>query len=164
MAISKENKKYIDTSIHYYISEASSYKQIAENYVPEVESVVDTTFGIIVGNIYFGFMQACKNLKVEVNVEDLQEFNKIIKDRAPLIKKAILAETSNGSENNEEKEDEIVEKEVEIEEKMDVIEEKEDEIKAKLDEMESKIDEIEEKENSEKAESSDDEEKNRILY
>ena len=185
MAISKENKKFIDTLIHYYISEASSYKQIAEDYVPEVESVADTAFGIIVGNIYSEFMQACKNLKVEVNVEDLQEFNKIIKDGAPLIKKAILAETSNGSENNEEKqdeivekeveieekmdvieekEDEIVEKEVEIEEKMDVIEEKEDEIKAKLDEMESKIDEIEEKENSEKAESSDDEEKNRILY
>ena len=171
MAISKENKKFIDTLIHYYISEASSYKQIAEDYVPEVESVVDTAFGIIVGNIYSEFMQACKNLKVEVNVEDLQEFNKIIKDGAPLIKKAILAETSNGSENNEEKRDEIVEKEIEIvekeieiEEKMDVIEEKEDEIKAKLDEMESKIDEIEEKENSEKAESSDDEEKNRILY
>ncbi len=164
MTISKENKKFIDTLIHYYISEASSYKQIAEDYVPEVESVADTAFGIIVGNIYSEFMQACKNLKVEVNVEDLQEFNKIIKDRAPLIKKAILAETSNGSENNEEKEDEIVEKEVEIEEKMDVIEEKEDEIKAKLDEMEAKIDEIEEKENSEKAESSDDEEKNRILY
>ena len=171
MAISKENKKFIDTLIHYYISEASSYKQIAEDYVPEVESVVDTAFGIIVGNIYSEFMQACKNLKVEVNVEDLQEFNKIIKDGAPLIKKAILAETSNGSENNEEKRDEIVEKEIEIvekeieiEEKMDVIEEKEDEIKAKLDEMEAKIDEIEEKENSEKAESSDDEEKNRILY
>ncbi len=171
MAISKENKKFIDTLIHYYISEASSYKQIAEDYVPEVESVADTAFGIIVGNIYSEFMQACKNLKVEVNVEDLQEFNKIIKDGAPLIKKAILAETSNGSENNEEKRDEIVEKEIEIEEKeieieekMDVIEEKEDENKAKLDEMEAKIDEIEEKENSEKAESSDDEEKNRILY
>jgi hypothetical protein len=115
MAISKENKKFIDTLIHYYISEASSYKQIAEDYVPEVESVVDTAFGIIVGNIYSEFMQACKNLKV-------------------------------------------------IEEKIDVIEEKEGEIKAKLDEMEAKIDEIEEKENSEKAESSDDEEKNRILY
>ncbi len=129
MAISKENKKYIDTSIHYYISEASSYKQIAENYVPEVESVVDTTFGIIVGNIYFGFMQACKNLKVEVNVEDLQEFNKIIKDAAPLIKKAILAETSIASENHEEKQDEIVKKEVEIEEKIDVIEKKSEEEK-----------------------------------
>ena len=145
MAISKENKKYIDTSIHYYISEASSYKQIAENYVPEVESVVDTTFGIIVGNIYFGFMQACKNLKVEVNVEDLQEFNKIIKDAAPLIKKAILAETSIASENNEEKQDEIVKKEVEIEEKIDVIQEKKDEIVKKEVEIEEKIDVIQEK-------------------
>jgi len=150
MAISKENKKYIDTSIHYYISEASSYKQIAENYVPEVESVVDTTFGIIVGNIYFGFMQACKNLKVEVNVEDLQEFNKIIKDAAPLIKKAILAETSIASENNEEKKDEIVKKEVEIEEKIDVIQEKKDEIVKKEVEIEEKIDVIEKKSEEEK--------------
>ncbi len=150
MAISKENKKYIDTSIHYYISEASSYKQIAENYVPEVESVVDTTFGIIVGNIYFGFMQACKNLKVEVNVEDLQEFNKIIKDAAPLIKKAILAETSIASENNEEKQDEIVKKEVEIEEKIDVIQEKKDEIVKKEVEIEEKIDVIEKKSEEEK--------------
>ncbi len=164
MAISKENKKFIDTLIHYYISEASSYKQMAEDYIPEVESVSDTAFGIIVGNIYSEFMHASKNLKVEVNVEDIQEFNKIIKDRAPLIKKAILAETSNGSDNNEEKRDEIVEKEVEIEDKMDVIEEKEDEIKAKLDEMEAKIDEIEEKGDSETDESSDDKEKNRILY
>ena len=150
MAISKENKKFIDISIHYYISEASSYKQIAENYVPEVESVVDTTFGIIVGNIYFGFMQACKNLKVEVNVEDLQEFNKIIKNAAPLIKKAILAETSIASENNDEKQDEIVEKEVEIEEKIDVIQEKKDEIVEKEVEIEEKIDVIEKKSEEEK--------------
>jgi len=102
MAISKENKKFIDTLIHYYISEASSYKQIAEDYVPEVQYVVDTAFGIIVGNIYSGFMRASKNLEVEINVEDIQEFNKIIKDAAPLIKKAILAETSIASENYEE--------------------------------------------------------------
>ena len=63
---------------------ASVIRGIAET--PEVESVVDTTFGIIVGNIYFGFMQACKNLKVEVNVEDLQEFNKIIKDKLEILK------------------------------------------------------------------------------
>ena len=55
MAISKETKDFIDSLIDYYINEAESYKQIAEAYVPEVGSVIDTAFGIIVGNIYSEF-------------------------------------------------------------------------------------------------------------
>jgi hypothetical protein len=39
MAISKENKEFIDSLIDYYISESQSYRQIAENYVPEIKSV-----------------------------------------------------------------------------------------------------------------------------
>jgi len=101
MTISQENKKFLDSLIHYYVSEAASYKQIAEDYVPEVESVVDTAFGIIVGSIYSEFLQAYQNQKIKVNVEDIQEFNKIIKDRAHLIKKAILEETSESQEKNE---------------------------------------------------------------
>ena len=46
MAISKENKDFIDNLIDYYISESESYKQIAENFVPEVNSIPDTAFGI----------------------------------------------------------------------------------------------------------------------
>ena len=61
MAISKETKDFIDNLIDYYISEASSYKQIAEVYVPEVESVTDTAFGIITGCVYSGFLQAYQN-------------------------------------------------------------------------------------------------------
>ena len=38
MAISKENKDFIDSLIDYYISESESYKQIAENFVPEIEA------------------------------------------------------------------------------------------------------------------------------
>ena len=78
MTISKENKDYIESLIHYYISEASSYEQIAERFVPEVESVADTAFGIIVGNIYSEFLQAYLNQKINVNVEDIQEFYGII--------------------------------------------------------------------------------------
>ena len=44
MTISKENKDFIDSLIDYYISESESYRQIAENFVPEVESVPDTAF------------------------------------------------------------------------------------------------------------------------
>jgi len=90
MTISKENKTFIDSLIDYYISEAESYRQIAENFVPEVESVPDTAFGIITGCVYSGFLQAYQNQQQSPSLEDMKEFNQIIKKRAPLIKKSIL--------------------------------------------------------------------------
>ena len=90
MAISKENKMFIDSLIDYYISEAQSYRQIAENFVPEVESVPDTAFGIITGCVYSGFLQAYQNQQLTPGLEDMKEFNQIIKKRSPLIKKALL--------------------------------------------------------------------------
>ncbi len=89
-AISKENKDFIDSLVDYYISESESYRQIAENFVPEVESVPDTAFGIITGCVYSGFLQAYQNQQQAPSLEDIREFNQIIKNRAPLIKKAIL--------------------------------------------------------------------------
>ena len=90
MAISKENKEFIDSLIDYYISESEAYRQIAENFVPEVESVPDTSFGIITGCVYSGFLQACQNQQQTPSLEDMREFNQIIKKRAALIKKSIL--------------------------------------------------------------------------
>lgn len=90
MAISKENKMFIDSLIDYYISEAESYRQIAENFVPEVESIPDTAFGIITGCVYSGFLQAYQNQQLTPGLEDMTEFNQIIKKRAPLIKSALL--------------------------------------------------------------------------
>ena len=90
MVISKENKDFIDSLIDYYISESESYRQIAENFVPEVESVPDTAFGIITGCVYSGFLQALQNQQLTPSLEDMKEFNQIIKERAPLIKKSIL--------------------------------------------------------------------------
>ena len=93
MAISKENKDFIDSLIDYYISESESYKQIAENFVPEVESVPDTAFGIITGCVYSGFLQAYQNQQQTPSLEDIKEFNEIIKKEAALIKKAIIEPT-----------------------------------------------------------------------
>ena len=90
MTISKENKDFIDALIDYYISESGSYRQIAENFVPEVESVPDTAFGIIAGCVYSGFLQACQNQQQTLGLDDMREFNEIVKKRAPLIKKAII--------------------------------------------------------------------------
>ncbi len=90
MAITKHTKDFLDGLIDYYISEASSYKQIAESYFPEITSVEDAAFGIITGCIYSAFLRAYENENKEVELDDMQEFNKIIKERAALIKKAIL--------------------------------------------------------------------------
>jgi len=95
MAISKNTRDFIDSLVDYYISEAPSYKQIAEEYVPEVESVADTAFGYIAGCVYSGFLQAYKNMQQVPSLEDIQEFNKILKDRAPLIKKAMIEDSYN---------------------------------------------------------------------
>jgi len=105
MGISKENKDFIDSLIDYYISESESYKQIAENFVPEIESVPDTAFGIITGCVYSGFLQAYQNQQQTPSLEDMREFNQIIKERAALIKKAIIdppkPDTGNQDTKNE---------------------------------------------------------------
>lgn len=90
MTISKENREFIESLIDYYISESQSYRQIAENYLPEIESVSDTAFGIITGCVYSGFLQAYQNQQQSPSLEDMKEFNQIIKDKAPLIKKSLL--------------------------------------------------------------------------
>ena len=101
MTISKENKDFIDNLIDYYISESESYKQIAENFVPEVESIPDTAFGIITGCVYSGFLQAYQNQQQTPSLEDMKEFNEIIKKRAPMIKKSIIDPKSIISEKHE---------------------------------------------------------------
>jgi hypothetical protein len=101
MSISKENKEFIDSLIEYYISESESYKQIAENFLPEVESIPDTAFGIITGCVYSGFLQAYQNQQQIPSLEDMDEFNQIIKKKAQLIKKSILELTKINTEIKE---------------------------------------------------------------
>lgn len=90
VAISKENKDFIDSLIDYYISESESYKEIAENYSHDIQSVEDTAFGIITGCVYSGFLQAYQSQQQSPTLEDIKEFHKILKDRAPQIKKSII--------------------------------------------------------------------------
>ena len=90
MALTKYIRNFLDSQIDYYISEAQSFRQIVQNYSPEVTSIDDATFGIITGCVYSAFLRAYENEKRTVELDDMQEFNKIIKEKAPLIKKAIL--------------------------------------------------------------------------
>ena len=101
MTISKENKEFINSLIEYYVSESESYKQIAENFLPEVESIPDTAFGIITGCVYSGFLQAYQNQQQSPSLEDMDEFNQIIKKKAILIKKSISELTKINTEIKE---------------------------------------------------------------
>ena len=102
MTISKENREFVDSLIDYYISVSESYKQIAENFLPEIESIPDTAFGIITGCVYSGFLQAYQNQQQTPSLEDIKEFNQMIKNKALLIKKSI-----SGSMNKEEDKEKI---------------------------------------------------------
>jgi len=108
MTISETNKEFINSLIDYYISESEAYRDMAENYTPEIGSVPDTSFGIIVGCVYSGFLQAYQSQQQSPTLEDVKEFHKILKEKAPMIKKAILEPikiTNSEKTESEEKED-----------------------------------------------------------
>ena len=90
LVITPSTRDFIENLINYYISEAPSYREIAEIYDSEVKNIPDATFGMILGCVYSGFLQMYTNQKQQPSLEDIQEFNQIMKDRALQIKKAIL--------------------------------------------------------------------------
>jgi len=94
LALHPSTADFIENLINYYISEASSYKQIAEIYAEEVKDVTAATLGIIIGCVYSGFLQTYKNQRQNPSLEDTQEFNIIMKHRTADIRKAILATES----------------------------------------------------------------------
>ena len=90
MTISKKNKEFLDELIEYYINEAQSYKEMAQEYSPKTYSVVDTAFGLIIGCVYSSFLQAYSNQQQTPSSEDIQEFREIIMINARMIKDAII--------------------------------------------------------------------------
>lgn len=89
MALTKSTQDFVEDLINYYIGEASSYKSIAEEYSPKAGSVTDTAFGIIAGCVYNGFLQVYSNQNQKASLEDIQDFHRIMKKRAPSIRKAL---------------------------------------------------------------------------
>lgn len=90
LAIPATTKDFINNLIDYYISEASSYKQFAQEYASNASDITSTTLGIIVGCVYSGFLQAYANQKQKPGLDDIQEFHQIIKRRTDQIKKSVL--------------------------------------------------------------------------
>ena len=89
MAISENNQKFLDDLIQYYIDESGSYKQFATEYKEFSQSENDVAFGLIVGTIYSTFLQTYANQKLEVGLDDIQEFHEFVKSNADQIKESL---------------------------------------------------------------------------
>ena len=89
MTVTKENKVFLEGLIEYYISEAQSYREMAQEYSLKIDSVPDTTFGIIIGCIYSSFLQTYSNQKLTPTVQDVQEFTEIIMMKSNAIMNAV---------------------------------------------------------------------------
>ena len=72
------------------MKEAKSYREIAQEFSSEIDSVLDIAFGIIIGCIYSSFLQAYSNQKQIPDMEDIQEFNEMITKNTKIIKKSIM--------------------------------------------------------------------------
>ncbi len=94
MTVSKENKEFLEGLIEYYISEAESYREMAQEYSLKIDSVSDMAFGIIIGCIYSSFLQTYSNQKLTPDVHDVQEFMEII-----MIKSNAIMDAINGQNN-----------------------------------------------------------------
>ena len=94
MTISKENKEFLEGLIEYYISEAESYREMAQEYSLKIDSVPDMTFGIIIGCIYSSFLQTYSNQKLTPDVHDVQEFMEIIMIKSNAIMNAIKGQNN----------------------------------------------------------------------
>ena len=94
MTVTKENKVFLEGLIEYYISEAQSYREMAQEYSLKIDSVPDTTFGIIIGCIYSSFLQTYSNQKLTPTVQDVQEFTEIIIMKSNTIMDAIKGQNN----------------------------------------------------------------------
>ena len=52
MTLSNEIQIFLDSQIEYYTKEAKSYKEMAQGYNLDDDTIYDTAFGIIIGCIY----------------------------------------------------------------------------------------------------------------
>ena len=93
MTLSNEIQTFLVSQIEYYTKEAKSYKEMAEEYNIDDNSIHDTTFGMIVGCIYSSFLQTFTNQNSVPNSQEMEEFTEIIIKNSKKIKESIAAET-----------------------------------------------------------------------
>ena len=83
MAMPKEIRDYVNAQIEYYIGESRTYLSMARIYRDDV--IEETAFGIILGCLYTGFMQAYRTRYMAPSSEDMDEFHQIVRSNASRI-------------------------------------------------------------------------------
>ena len=88
MTISDSNKKFIQSLIDYYTSEPQAYSEIVEAYSPKSE-LSETTVGFVIGMIYSGFLRSYADQNLEIESDDVDQFNSMIRDNITKIRRYI---------------------------------------------------------------------------
>ena len=92
MTLSNEIQIFLDSQIEYYTKEAKSYKEMAQEYNLDENSIPDTAFGIIIGCIYSSFLQTYTNQNIAPNSQEMEDFTEIIIKNAKKIKESIVSD------------------------------------------------------------------------
>ena len=91
MTLSNEIQTFLVSQIEYYTKESKSYKEMAEGYNLDHDSVYDATFGIIVGCLYSSFLQIYTNQDSTPSSQEMEEFTETIIKNSKKIKDSIMA-------------------------------------------------------------------------
>ena len=92
MTLSNEIQIFLDSQIEYYTKEAKSYKEMAQEYNLDENSIPDTAFGIIIGCIYSSFLQTYTNQNIAPNSQEMKDFTEIIIKNTKKIKESIVSD------------------------------------------------------------------------
>ena len=92
MTLSNEIQIFLDSQIDYYTKEAKSYKEMAQEYNLDENSIPDTAFGIIIGCIYSSFLQTYTNQNIAPNSQEMEDFTEIIIKNTKKIKESIVSD------------------------------------------------------------------------
>ena len=95
MTLSNEIQIFLDSQIEYYTKEAKSYKEMAQEYNLDENSIPDTAFGIIIGCIYSSFLQTYTNQNIAPNSQEMEDFTEIIIKNTKKIKESIVSDNEN---------------------------------------------------------------------
>ena len=95
MTLPNEIQGFLDSQIEYYAKEAKSYKEMAQGYNLDDDSIHDTAFGIIIGCIYSSFLQVYTNQNSMPSSQEMEDFTEIIIKNSKKIKESITSDDEN---------------------------------------------------------------------
>ena len=95
MTLPNEIQGFLDSQIEYYAKEAKSYKEMAQGYNLDGDSIDGTAFGIIIGCIYSSFLQVYTNQNSIPNSQEMEDFTEIIINNSKKIKESITSDDEN---------------------------------------------------------------------